>query len=131
MWGGYLGGTFAMPRRKPSEETRRKAAREAVAAILDQLSSCERKAYNGTSADEYQTLLKQIEGIKAEVRLVGDTYLDESLFQDDGGERSRCSSRRSHPHTLSVAPKAVFGRFTSRFTGWRRFLMQVVSELSR
>jgi hypothetical protein len=100
--------------------------------LLEQLAECEREAYDGSNASEYDNLLKKIEQLKREVKQIATEYLDASF-------ESRFLAVNVLDVQLDVATKMHFidraqGSFWTMYQqlkGWRTCLNEILQELSR
>ncbi len=114
------------------DEYRIKQGKEQLGRILVELSGCERTAYSGTSAKEYDQLNRQIENIKYKIGEIGKKYFDSSV-------ESRFLAVNVLDVQLDEATKGQFllpgrGEFWPMYQqikGWRIFLDKFLQELRR
>jgi hypothetical protein len=111
------------------EKSESKKAREAIGRVLERLAQCERRAYDGSNADEYHKLLRQIDEIKRTIREIASRHLDSSF-------ESRFLAVNVLDTQLDEATKMHFisraqGSFWTvyqQIKGWRAFLDRFLSE---
>lgn len=109
---------------------RQKRGKEELGRILVELSQCQRAAYNGHTAPEYDKLIAEIEQIKKRVRDVAEEYFDCSI-------ESRFLAVNVLDVQLDGATKQNFigsdqGNFWPMYQqiqGWRVFLNDVLREI--
>jgi hypothetical protein len=117
---------------KLDDKQRTRRARELIGGLLEQLADCEREAYDGSSASEYDKLLGKIEQLKRNVREIATEYLDTSF-------ESRFLAVNVLDVQLDTATKMHFidraqGNFWTMYQqlkGWRACLSGILQELSR
>ena len=93
-------------------EHRLKRGKAELGRILVELSACERAAYSGNNAHDYDKLLKQIEQVKQKVSATATRYFDSSIgpVQGHSGGADSVPPAPNSPPWRSKASSPIAGR---------------------
>jgi hypothetical protein len=113
------------------EKQKLKMAREAIGKVMEQLAQCERDAYDGSNALDYDRLLARIRQIKHSVHQTAIWYLDSS-FESRFLAVNVLDVQLDDATRLHFASRAQGSFWTAyqQIKGWRACLSQILQELS-